>query len=377
MIAMLMVLPPSASAHWDSAYFRNAEDGFSNRSTWMAEIRDDVSLSELALPGTHNSASYTQALESVATQTLDFQQQLDAGLRVFDIRIRHTSNAFALHHGAFYLDQMFGDFLDSVTGFLKSNPSETVLFRLKVDHAAADDNTQTLVETLDDYLAKAGSTYLRTVDPNIPLGDARGKFVILSNVSEFNSHGLSYASFNIQDEFSLSTNWDLYDKWLKVKQQLAVAVAGDKNEVYVNYLSGSGGAFPYFVASGHSSPGTSAPRLATGLTTPLFDSSYPDFPRVSCFIGICTIAFEGTNTLTRDKVAEYNAGVPTGGSTPGRSVGIIMADYPGDGLIEEIINNNAALRRRGTALDVSPAAIQRMDEAGLRALEERLRAQEN
>lgn len=81
---------------------------------------------------------------------------------------------------------------------------------------------------------------------------------------------VSQTNFEIQDEYHLSTNWDLYDKWTKVKDHLTNANNSDPSnrKTFINFLSGSGGSFPYFVASGQSSPGTNAPRLLTGRTTP-------------------------------------------------------------------------------------------------------------
>ncbi|WGS41944.1 hypothetical protein LFL97_19875 [Burkholderia sp. JSH-S8] len=106
----------------------------------------------------------------------------------------------------------------------------------------------------------------------------------------------------------MSTNWDLHDgKWAAVKAHLNLANSGNRGIGYINYLSASGGSFPYFVASGHSSPNTDAPNLATGLTTPGWNSRYPDFPRVHCFIGICTIAFEGTNILTYEYIRKITS----------------------------------------------------------------------
>jgi hypothetical protein len=153
----------------------------------------------------------------------------------------------------------------------------------------------------------------------------RGRLVVLQNFDAGGKYGLPYGELDAQDEYNLGTNWDLYWKWEKVRDQLNKANGGPSDTKYINYLSGSGGVFPYFVASGHSSPGTGAPRLATGLTTPGWNSSYPDFPRVDCFIGICTIAFEGTNILTSDRLGNY------------KRVGIIMADFPGPDLINNII----------------------------------------
>lgn len=127
----------------------------------------------------------------------------------------------------------------------------------------------------------------------------------------------------------MKTNWSQYSKWEKVKN--FINANNENSEITLNHLSGSGGSFPYFVAGGHSSAGTSAGRLATGLTTPGWKHRYPDFPRVSCFIGICTIAFEGTNTLTKNYLNNNDNITDTD---------IIAADFPGKGLIHAIIRKN-------------------------------------
>lgn len=166
----------------------------------------------------------------------------------------------------------------------------------------------------------------------------RGKIVILLNVGGSNI-GLNYSDdFHIQDDYNLSTNWDLYDKWLRIKAHLQTTNTAHRNgehTKFINYLSGSGGSFPYFVASGHNNPATGASRLATGLTTPGWKNSYPDFPRVNCFLGICTIALEGTNVLTTDYLAanffDY--------------AGIVVADFPGRDLINQVIQTNKKLHK--------------------------------
>jgi 1-phosphatidylinositol phosphodiesterase len=207
---------------------------------------------------------------------------------------------------------------------------------LKEDDSPAE-NTRNMLETLDAYL-NGRSRFLQTNNRDITLDQARGRFIIMSDNGAFDPRGISYGSSNIQDAYSLGTNWDLYSKWEKVRDHLHRAKDGDSNTFYINYLSGSGGSFPYFVASGHSDPGTSASRLSTGRTTPGWKNSYPDFPRTGCFIGICTISFEGTNILARDRIKNFNK------SKQPRTVGIIVADFPGDDLIQEIVNNNWILK---------------------------------
>lgn len=320
-------------AHWDAAYFRHRDDPFKVYNNWMKDIRDDTLLSKLALPGTHDSGTFTSHSNIVKTQTINFAEQLNYGIRFFDIRIRHTRNKFALHHDRVYLGQMFGDFLGNVSQFLRQNPSETILFRLKEDHKPDEHNTRSLKETLKHYLANPmyNSEYWHTSDiyksPDLKMGDVRGKYIIISDNYEFHDSGIAYWHFKKQDEYSVRTNWDLYKKWEAVRNHLDLARNGYDSQFYINYLSASGGSFPYFVASGHLLPRTSSPRLSTGLISFAFKHWYPDFPRQNGMI-----LFEGTNTLTRDYLRDH--------PRPKRSAGIIVADFPGTDLIATIIKEN-------------------------------------
>jgi len=183
----------------------------------------------------------------------------------------------------------------------------------------------------------------------------RGKIVILQNFSEPRyggpRYGIEYPKVDTgftQDYAALDNNWDLYSgKWERVERHLNLTNSPDsqRHQIYVNFMSGSAdgnpwewgtfllewGSLPYFVASGHSSPGTGAPRLATGATTPLFGDKWQKFPRVDCFLGICTIAFEGVNMLVRDQIL----------NTPIlRRTGVMFMDFPGACLIDAIINVN-------------------------------------
>jgi 1-phosphatidylinositol phosphodiesterase len=258
---------------------------------------------------------------------------LESGVRVLDIRCRHIEDIFAIHHGPFFQNTFFGDVLNITTKFLHDHPGETVLMRVKEEYNP-EKNTRTFEETFRDYYWKDwNASFWKPTSDNPRLGDIRGKIVVLQNFPAGTKYGINYDSFSTQDDYVLDTNWDLYDKWTKVKDYLDKANTGDTNTKYMNYLTGSTGSFPYFVVSGHSSPQTGAPRLMTGRTTPGWKDSWPDFPRVNCFIGICSIAFEGTDVLTYERLDNYTR------------VGVLMADFPGPGLIERIISRNNSLKK--------------------------------
>lgn len=355
--------------HKDPAYMSQASDGFTKRTDWMSQLPDNAQLSELALPGTHGSASYlgqptndavhdfnakfkifppfsyisSPIVSGVsANQGLNIEQQLQFGIRAFDIRILYKDDEFGIMQGGRFLHIMFTDFLNQVVNFLIQNPTETVLFALKIEQEVGK-NKKNANDRLKDYLKEStvSKHYLNTKNVKTKLEEARGKFIILSRDTFFNKKGLVFygKNFNVMDNSHLNTNWDLYKKWTLVKNHLELARKGDNNLVYVTYLSGYGGTFPYFVASGHFSTKSTSPRVPTGLTTPLFAYSYPDFPRVGCVFGVCQIVFEGINVLTRNIIQSYNKDI----SNQPRTVGIIMADFPGDSLIANIIENNYAI----------------------------------
>jgi len=313
-------------SHTDGAY-SHGSDAVANNAQWMSRLANNLRVSEINLPGTHDTMSIASG-DIWQNQTMSLREQLDSGLRVFDMRTRHIDDKLRMHHGMIAQDTYFDDVLKDIDSFLEANPTETVLFRLRSEHTS-ENNTRGYTETLDTYLADNGSKRWVPTNSNPTLNEIRGKFVILQEFGGAN-YGLSYSAIDKQDDYSMSTNWDLYDKWTAVKGHMEKSEHGSRDTMYMNYLSGAGGSMPYFVASGHSSNGTSAPRLSTGLTTPGWNSSYPDFPRTTCFIGICTISFEGTNTLTADYIANGQSNF----------VGMVMADFPGKKLIENVINLN-------------------------------------
>ncbi len=137
-----------------------------------------------------------------------------------------------------------------------------------------------------------------------------------------------YSTFTVLPHKWFNTNWDQYDKWTAVKSFLSASNAA--GESMLSFWTGHGGSFPYFVASGKSSPGNSSPRLATGLTTPGFKNSYPDFPRVACFIGICTIAFEGINILAYNYINSNNL----------KYLGIVFTDFLGEPMLQKAMSLN-------------------------------------
>jgi len=332
MLALSVLSSAIALAHGNPAYSHDGGVKTSN-PRWMTALKDDTLLSSLSLPGTHDTMAFYGG-DAAQAQAMSLANQLESGIRVLDIRCRHIQDVFAIHHGMVFQKVYLGDVLNTVIAFLNKNPGETVFMRVKEEYNP-ENNKLTFEQVFRDRYWTPNINYFWQGTSDDPkLADVRGKIVVLQNFSADQRYGISYSSFTTQDDYKLNTNWDLYDKWTKVKTQLGKANQDTGTARYINFLSASTGSFPYFVASGHSSPGSSASRLATGKTTPGW-KSWKDFPRVDCALGICTIAFEGTNILAYERLGkDYKA-----------RVGILMADFPGPGLIERTIELNNRFKK--------------------------------
>jgi 1-phosphatidylinositol phosphodiesterase len=213
------------------AYAGSAAPAQAATTDWMAEIADGTALRRLSIPGTHDSgARYGGAW--VACQDITIAQQLNLGVRFLDVRCRVTGGSFAIHHGAYFQNLMFGEVLGDCRNFLAAHPSETILMRVKQEYSEAGDAEFRAV--FDDYLDNRGWRSLFRLDGTLPtLGQARGKVVLLADNAGL--PGVRYGSttvFDIQDEYMKEpgAKYPLIEAYFKKAVQ-------QPGKFYVNYVS--------------------------------------------------------------------------------------------------------------------------------------------
>jgi len=213
---------------------------------------------------------------------------------VLDIRCRHIDNKFAIHHGMIFQHVWFNEVLQVLKNFLEVNPSEFILMRVKEEYEASN-NSRSFEATFESYWEDYKSVIWSPTTQKPRVKDIRGKIVVLDNFSSTNTYGLNYGShqlFEIQDNFHFTTNWDLYNKWVKVRNMVVKAdgsrYAGSQ-KIYINFLSGSFGSFPFFVASGHSTSGTGSKRLATGFVDPIEKNKYLQTKKQKYLLVLCEL----------------------------------------------------------------------------------------
>ncbi|WP_405979531.1 phosphatidylinositol-specific phospholipase C [Streptomyces sp. NBC_00158] len=197
---------------------------------WMAGLADSTALQRMTIPGTHDSGATKGGLY-VACQNTTIAQQLDSGIRFLDVRCRVTGGSFAIHHGSFFQDLMFGDVLAACRNFLAAHPSETVLMRVKQEYSSDSDATFRAV--FDDYLDNRGWRPLFRIADTLPaLGQARGRVVLLADNAGL--PGLRYGDgvFDIQDDY----NTEPFAKRVRIEDHFRKAVR-EPGRLFVNYVS--------------------------------------------------------------------------------------------------------------------------------------------
>ncbi|WP_367872076.1 phosphatidylinositol-specific phospholipase C domain-containing protein [Luteolibacter sp. Populi] len=217
-------------------------------NNWMNPLDGNLPLSNLSIPGTHDSGALVEPIAGTAKcQNLSITDQLNAGVRFLDIRCRHINDAFAIHHGQVYQNMNFTDVLNATIGFLNANPGETVIMSVKEEYNATG-NTRSFEATFDSYVAGNPSKWV--LGSAIPtLTQARGKIVLFRRFGASGTpKGIDASNFpdnttfstggtlRVQDRYNVSNN---NDKWNQILQVLNEARYGGPGTLYVNFASGT------------------------------------------------------------------------------------------------------------------------------------------
>ncbi len=244
------------------------QEGVAGSDSWMEGLSDGMYISEVTLPGTHDSATKNVQLAYFSKcQSLDIRGQLDAGFRYLDIRLGVDGDELKLMHGFTNCQKgflptsgtlMLDDVLSQCYSFLDAHPEEFVVFAVKYEQVSIP--TADFENLLYSYIAKDSGRWLLT--DSIPsVGDARGKLVLLRRFADeaglgalsglpfiwaeqrgnddvsLNSVGEPNGSYTlyVQDRFK----YDTEDKWNAFTEGCAKASGGPET-IALNFLSTNG-----------------------------------------------------------------------------------------------------------------------------------------
>jgi hypothetical protein len=176
---------------------------------WMKYIRDDISIADMSIPGTHDSAMWADNMNTGAsalswslTQFLSLTDQFDAGIRHFDLRVYlnsvdseigmcHTTDFSVTNMGAYSklsLPQAF----EQLVNKLREHPSEFIIVWVAVEEditksaivEAYKTKVKSLLEHYRDYIyIDKGEQNMNRDDASLlpMLREIRGKIFLISD----------------------------------------------------------------------------------------------------------------------------------------------------------------------------------------------------
>jgi hypothetical protein len=301
--------------------------------SWMDHVPDGTAMSNLSIPGTHDSCAVS-IWPFVPTQTMPVVQQLDAGVRFLDLRCRLNKDVLYMYHGIYYLQLTLEQVLHDIYGWLDRHPREALVVMIKQEGDTVDSTMH-----FDQAVAlhtQAYPAYWYLDDRTPTLKEVRRKMILLRrydapskpigiDVSAWTEDGSRFDILNPSGvKLTAQDHWDLTQgrtlaecvdaKWKVVAPLLDDASNGSQpDRWYLNYTSA--------VAKGTY---IAEPRPIAVGTWDLW------------------IYTPGVNSLLRDHLTKKRTA----------RYGIVIMDFPeapADDLIESIYQANSFARSSGPA----------------------------
>ncbi|KAK0317512.1 hypothetical protein LTR82_011551 [Friedmanniomyces endolithicus] len=140
---------------------------------WMHKLDDGIAMSALTIPGTHDSAAYTNAWPFIQTQKMDILGQLNSGIRYLDLRCGLRDDVLEMVHGSAILGLKLSILLDIMYLWLMSHPREALIVQIKQDRASERSSVH-FAHAIWCCIAQAPGRW-RTANTTPILGELRGK----------------------------------------------------------------------------------------------------------------------------------------------------------------------------------------------------------
>ena len=224
---------------------------------WMSQLPNDTLLSDISIPGTHDSGSTLDAkvggltiTDTAKTQDLTISEQLSIGVRFFDIRLILENNELEVYHSTVKQNLSFREVLDDIYAFLDQYPSEALIMSIRKEGDDIGDNTVLFEEKVNN-LIQSGKKYWLLDEKIATLEDARSKITLLRRYPTKSDYSiginasqnwrdkatftiqLSNMNISVQDEYFVKDN---KEKWLSILNQFENSE--NENTLTLNFTSG-------------------------------------------------------------------------------------------------------------------------------------------
>lgn len=202
-----------------------------NGNNWITPLDDDIYVSQLSIPGTHDAAtSKVSGLIGSAGRTQDYtiEEQLAMGIRAFDLRPTCTNIGGAssgrnpklpIHHGAIDCDITLTDVFSIFNTFLNNNPGEFIIVTARWENEGDPhvDRINPVGGRKWDIFNQCMTNFLNntnnyptarqvTFKPDLTIGEMRNKILIIMRPNQ-GSNPDSYYADNAHTGTTFVTGW--------------------------------------------------------------------------------------------------------------------------------------------------------------------------
>ncbi len=150
-------------------------------SSWMNMIDDNAKITEIAIPGSHDSGTYGMTYLT-ETQDCSLAEQLDRGIRYFDVRVNFVDGEYRIFHGPINGAE-YTEVLNDIKNFLEKNPTEFIILDYQHFKNNSEQVTFEMLEKTvgkDRLVTKNSDVSDKEYVENLTLGEIRGKCLVIS-----------------------------------------------------------------------------------------------------------------------------------------------------------------------------------------------------
>lgn len=153
-------------------------------SSWLSAVPDDIPVSSLSIPGTHDAATATLNTAVIRqfakTQVLSIPDQLAYGVRAFDMRPAVVGGKLEICHSKFDTKTSFASAVGAIVEHLDAYPSEFAIVVIRHEEEA-DDNSPEWGRLMHECISGLPSERVMTdFDPQMTVAQMRGRILFLS-----------------------------------------------------------------------------------------------------------------------------------------------------------------------------------------------------
>ena len=155
-------------------------------TNWMTLLDDDVKVANITIPGTHDAATSTCSAPG-RCQTLTIPQQLECGVRAFDLRPTMDNNTTLgnIYHSILDTGVSMGNAMEYFDSFLKAHPGEGIIVIMRYESerqifgSIAEDNYKTAMKNFL-WDSRIYQSRMAAFNKSMTMKDLRGKILIIS-----------------------------------------------------------------------------------------------------------------------------------------------------------------------------------------------------